>query len=66
MSVEEEVKRVLALDDDEAHLQSHGCVKCNCKKSRCLKLYCDCFAAGVPCSDCNCEVCENIAHSSAR
>ena len=21
--------------------------KCTCKKSRCLKLYCECFAAGI-------------------
>lgn len=30
--------------------------KCNCKKSRCLKLYCDCFAAGDYCKDCSCSV----------
>lgn len=23
--------------------------KCNCKKSRCLKLYCDCFSSGLGC-----------------
>ena len=22
---------------------------CNCKKSRCLKKYCECFQAGIPC-----------------
>ena len=50
VSVEEEVKRVLALDEEYPTQQSsHGCIKCNCKKSRCLKLYCDCFAAGLPC-----------------
>jgi hypothetical protein len=25
--------------------------KCNCKKSKCLKLYCECFAAGAFCKD---------------
>lgn len=34
-------------------------VCCNCQKSRCLKLYCDCFAAGVYCKDCNCSSCMN-------
>ncbi len=33
---------------------------CNCKKSRCLKLYCECFAAGSYCQDCNCIDCLNL------
>ncbi|KAK6912173.1 CRC domain [Dillenia turbinata] len=33
---------------------------CNCKKSRCLKKYCDCYQAGVGCSEaCRCEDCKN-------
>ncbi|KAL6747852.1 hypothetical protein V8C86DRAFT_1799146 [Haematococcus lacustris] len=32
---------------------------CHCKKSQCLKLYCDCFAAGVFCSNCACLSCLN-------
>lgn len=29
--------------------------ECNCKKSKCLKLYCECFAKGLICGvDCNC------------
>ena len=33
---------------------------CNCKKTRCLKLYCDCFHAGLYCGkDCNCMDCGN-------
>ncbi|MEW5305291.1 MAG: hypothetical protein WDW36_007843 [Sanguina aurantia] len=32
---------------------------CRCKKSACLKLYCDCFAAGVFCTDCLCTSCMN-------
>ena len=32
---------------------------CNCKKSRCLKLYCDCFASGDFCRGCNCFECHN-------
>lgn len=41
---------------------------CNCKKSRCLKLYCDCFAASKLCgSDCKCRECENDGfHEQSR
>nr|GEY20171.1 protein tesmin/TSO1-like CXC 5 [Tanacetum cinerariifolium] len=28
--------------------------QCNCKLSRCLKLYCECFASGIYCDGCNC------------
>jgi hypothetical protein len=34
---------------------------CNCKKSRCLKLYCECFARQAYCSGCNCTGCHNVA-----
>ncbi|KAF3775035.1 CRC domain-containing protein [Nymphaea thermarum] len=34
---------------------------CNCKRSRCLKKYCECYQAGVGCSDsCRCEGCKNM------
>ncbi|XP_023514922.1 CRC domain-containing protein TSO1-like [Cucurbita pepo subsp. pepo] len=37
-----------------------ACKRCNCKKSKCLKLYCECFAAGVYCIDpCSCQECFN-------
>ena len=33
---------------------------CNCKKSKCLKLYCICFAAGKSCGPtCHCIHCNN-------
>ena len=38
---------------------------CNCKRSKCLKLYCVCFAAGIYCSGCNCNVCENNKDNEA-
>ena len=34
-------------------------LSCNCKKSKCLKLYCECFHALKYCSECNCYDCEN-------
>ncbi|CAD8188732.1 unnamed protein product [Paramecium octaurelia] len=34
--------------------------QCNCKKSKCLKLYCECFANNWVCSQsCNCQDCKN-------
>eukprot|EP00171_Calliarthron_tuberculosum_P016355 IDg16355t1 len=36
---------------------------CNCKNSRCLKLYCECFAKNVSCGPhCNCRNCRNNGH----
>mmetsp|Transcript_16190 Transcript_16190/g.23061 ORF Transcript_16190/g.23061 Transcript_16190/m.23061 type:complete len:1217 (+) Transcript_16190:303-3953(+) len=32
---------------------------CHCKKSKCLKLYCECFAAELYCDGCNCNNCNN-------
>eukprot|EP00804_Cyclotella_cryptica_P029856 CCRYP_010772-RB/>CCRYP_010772-RB protein AED:0.28 eAED:0.28 QI:552/1/1/1/0.66/0.75/4/1007/1052 len=32
---------------------------CNCKKSKCLKLYCECFAAEKYCFGCKCSNCQN-------
>lgn len=33
--------------------------KCNCKNSKCLKLYCECFASGRYCDGCHCRDCHN-------
>ncbi|KAH9610978.1 hypothetical protein KSS87_021434 [Heliosperma pusillum] len=44
-----------------------SCKRCNCKRSKCLKLYCECFAAGLYCIEpCNCRDCFNKpAHEDA-
>ncbi|KAF9605084.1 hypothetical protein IFM89_013754 [Coptis chinensis] len=40
--------------------ETEACKRCNCKKSKCLKLYCECFAAGVYCVEpCSCQDCFN-------
>ncbi len=43
--------------------QSRPAQPCNCKKSKCLKLYCECFASGNYCADCNCLLCANNKRS---
>ncbi|KAK8553525.1 hypothetical protein V6N13_062327 [Hibiscus sabdariffa] len=41
--------------------------QCNCKNSRCLKLYCECFTSGIYCNGCNCLNCHNnVENESAR
>ncbi|KAJ4955905.1 hypothetical protein NE237_012688 [Protea cynaroides] len=41
-------------------VETEACKRCNCKKSKCLKLYCECFAAGVYCVEpCSCQECFN-------
>ncbi|KAH6837101.1 Tesmin/TSO1-like CXC domain-containing protein [Perilla frutescens var. hirtella] len=38
----------------------NDCKRCHCRKSKCLKLYCDCFAAGLYCAgSCACQGCYN-------
>ena len=39
---------------------------CNCTRSQCLKFYCDCFANGEFCQNCNCKDCQNMEESSER
>uniref|UniRef100_A0A0N5B2K8 CRC domain-containing protein n=1 Tax=Strongyloides papillosus TaxID=174720 RepID=A0A0N5B2K8_STREA len=40
---------------------------CNCTKSQCLKLYCECFASGEYCKNCNCKDCHNnLAYEDER
>lgn len=40
---------------------------CNCRNSRCLKLYCECFASGLYCEGCNCSnCCNNVDNAGIR
>ncbi len=38
---------------------------CTCKKTKCLKMYCECFSSGKLCGeDCNCQGCSNCQEHS--
>ena len=39
---------------------------CNCKNSKCLKLYCECFALGEYCNNCNCLNCHNNSTNEVK
>jgi hypothetical protein len=39
---------------------------CNCRNSKCLKLYCECLRNGLGCVNCNCVNCENHEFSKIR
>ena len=34
-------------------------IHCTCKKTKCIKKYCECFSRNVYCFNCKCENCEN-------
>ena len=41
--------------------------QCNCKNSRCIKLYCECSASGTYCDGCNClNCCNNVENDAVR
>lgn len=40
---------------------------CNCRSSKCLKLYCECFSSGEYCTECSCQDCfNNSSHELYR
>ncbi|CAG9329585.1 unnamed protein product [Blepharisma stoltei] len=39
---------------------------CSCRKSKCLKLYCECFATGQYCTDCACTSCANTEEKETQ
>ena len=47
--------------------EKEGLLKCNCSRTQCLKLYCECFSRGKLCGLlCKCEKCHNIEENMNR
>ena len=46
-------------EDSESLSSPNKCSGCNCERSMCLKMYCQCFAEGKYCTGCNCQNCQN-------
>ena len=53
---EEEEEDILDQEDDNC-TEKKEC--CGCKKTKCLKLYCECFQAKRYCVGSNCHGCHN-------
>jgi hypothetical protein len=58
---------VSEVQQSQIQAENNTKIQCNCKKSKCLKLYCDCFTNQGYCVNCNCVDCHNTPdHESER
>lgn len=53
-------------EDSKSEETKPGNTPCGCKRSHCLKLYCECFSNNRYCQGCNCHNCHNLPSFDAR
>jgi hypothetical protein len=54
------VARKMSTAVDDVIPPTYALSSCHCKKSQCLKKYCECYSAGIGCSEfCKCRNCSN-------
>ena len=41
------------------YIRKDSKIQCTCKKTKCIKKYCECYSSGLLCYNCKCENCEN-------
>ena len=41
------------------YIRKDSKIQCTCKKTKCIKKYCECYSNGLLCYNCKCENCEN-------
>ena len=63
-----ELKNAMLNPDQKDSVDEQRSVFCKCRKSKCLKLYCECFRSGLYCDEakCVCLDCSNIKGNSLR
>lgn len=58
--IDEKIEEISELELENIESTEEG-IGCLCAKSKCLKLYCACFAKGKYCAkDCRCKGCHNF------
>lgn len=55
------------VSEEQDNKKSSVVTSCNCVKTKCLKLYCECFANNIQCTQsCKCSHCNNNEQTEVR
>lgn len=64
-SNEEEKQQEESENKQKFYTEFNSGYKCSCTKTQCNRYYCECYAQGRYCVDCNCKNCLNLPPSNA-